>query len=274
MKEIINVDNWNDFKSNINALTSKGKGDAFELLVKCYLKINPSYVSLLKNVWLYDEIPFAIHQRLNLPDRDMGIDLIAETKQGQFWAIQCKYRDNESKQITWREIATFEALAFSNKKISFALLCATSEKITQVVDKQENIGFRTIEVWRHLDKDFFDNARSLLSNRQVKLSPFKPYAHQKRAIKNAAKHFIKAGESRGKLIMPCGTGKSLTAFWIADKIKPEKTIVVVPSLSLLSQTLDVWLRENIARNKEINWMAVCSDETVAESEKDELSVLT
>jgi predicted helicase len=104
MKEIIKANNWSDFKHNITRLTSKGKGDAFELLVKYYLMLDPKYSSLLKNVWLFDEIPTNTHKKLNLPDRDMGIDLIAVTKDGQYWAIQCKYRDNENKQITWREI--------------------------------------------------------------------------------------------------------------------------------------------------------------------------
>ena len=37
MKEIIESNNWYDFKRNISELTSKGRGDAFELLVKYYL---------------------------------------------------------------------------------------------------------------------------------------------------------------------------------------------------------------------------------------------
>ena len=37
--------------------------------------------------------------------------------------------------------------------------------------------------------------------------------------------------------MPCGTGKSLTAFWIAEKMKPKSILIAVPSLALLQQTL-------------------------------------
>lgn len=83
MKEIIESNNWYDFKRNVSELTSKGKGDAFELLVKYYLMLNPKYTSLLEKVWLFEEIPSKLHERLNLPDRDMGIDLIAVTKDGQ-----------------------------------------------------------------------------------------------------------------------------------------------------------------------------------------------
>lgn len=50
MKEIIESNNWYDFKRNVSELTSKGKGDAFELLVKYYLMLNPKYTSLLEKV--------------------------------------------------------------------------------------------------------------------------------------------------------------------------------------------------------------------------------
>ena len=57
----------------------------------------------------------------------------------------------------------------------------------------------------------------------------------KKAIKNAYKHFIKDGESRGKLVLPCGTGKSLTAFWMVEKLDSKRILVAVPSLSLISK---------------------------------------
>ena len=36
------------------------------------------------------------------------------------------------------------------------------------------------------------------------------------------------GKSRGKLIMPCGTGKSLTSYWIAEELKAQTILVAVP----------------------------------------------
>ena len=43
--------------------------------------------------------------------------------------------------------------------------------------------------------------------------------------------------------MPCGTGKSLAAFWIAEKFKSKNIIIAVPSLALIRQTLEVWAKE-------------------------------
>ena len=66
---------------------------------------------------------------------------------------------------------------------------------------------------------------------------------------------------RGQLIMACGTGKTLTALFINEKLAAERTLVLVPSLSLLAQTLREWT----ANTKEgFDFLPVCSDETVAE----------
>ena len=68
--------------------------------------------------------------------------------------------------------------------------------------------------------------------------------------------------------MPCGTGKSLTAFWIAEKMKPKSILIAVPSLALLQQTLKVWTKEYLLNNIEPDWLCVCSDDTVKEEQDD------
>jgi len=116
--------NWDEFKFNLNDLSNKEKGDAFELLVKLYLKTNHKYKSILKNVWLKEsETPQKILDYLNLTSTDRGIDLIAETVEGEFWAIQAKYRSNEGKRLTHRELSTFMTQTFAvGDNIAFGLL--------------------------------------------------------------------------------------------------------------------------------------------------------
>ena len=46
--------------------------------------------------------------------------------------------------------------------------------------------------------------------------------------------------------MPCGTGKSLTAYWIAEALKAKTILVAVPSLALVRQSLTDWTREFLA----------------------------
>ncbi len=42
---------------------------------------------------------------------------------------------------------------------------------------------------------------------------------------------------RGQLITACGTGKTLTALFISEKLAADRSLLLVPSLSLLAQTL-------------------------------------
>jgi len=83
---------WQEFREQLHSLTEKQKGDCFETLTKHFLQLHPEYVTLLSNVWRLEEVPPRIRKYLNLPQPDEGIDLIAETKDRQYWAIQCKYR--------------------------------------------------------------------------------------------------------------------------------------------------------------------------------------
>ena len=55
-------------------------------------------------------------------------------------------------------------------------------------------------------------------------------------------------------------GKTLTSLWIKEALKPKNTIVYVPSLSLLKQTLEEW-----TKHKSLNFSikCVCSDQSVS-----------
>ena len=91
--------NWRSFKSSLFAKTNKEKGDSFELLLKNYLSHIPQYATKLTSVWLLDEVSANINRKLNLPTQDQGIDLICETKDGEYWAFQAKYQQDEHHNI-------------------------------------------------------------------------------------------------------------------------------------------------------------------------------
>ncbi|MGR7027230.1 DEAD/DEAH box helicase family protein [Geodermatophilus sp. URMC 62] len=73
-----------------------------------------------------------------------------------------------------------------------------------------------------------------------------------------------AHRDRGQLHMACGTGKTLTALRLAERLDTELVLVLLPSLSLLAQTLREWLQHAL---DPVGAIAVCSDDTVAESER-------
>lgn len=91
--------------------------------------------------------------------------------------------------------------------------------------------------------------------------------HQRPAL-NAVKHSLITAD-RGKLIMACGTGKTFTSLRIAEELAGSgKTVLFlgVPSLALLSQTLDEWTQDTMIG---IRSFAVCSDSDVGKKKDDD-----
>lgn len=97
--------------------------------------------------------------------------------------------------------------------------------------------------------------------REQKLPRKCPRPHQLEAIEDIAKGFDTA--DRGQLLMACGTGKTLTALYVHERLSAARTLVLVPSLSLLAQTIREWTA-NSAQG--FDFIAVCSDDTVAEAD--------
>jgi len=260
---------WEDFKAYAEAMpNTKSMGDTFEQLTKLYFLINPLYRSMYgDNVWLLDEVPQKDLEYLELPRQDLGIDLIAKCG-SEYHAIQCKYHSNKNKSVGNKEISTFTSLLANKKNLSHGYICSTAINTSGNFNKLEieNISNVLYDTWGTLDKDFFDNARKILNNKKPKEKPFLPKPHQQKAIQNAHKHFIKENNSRGKLIFPCGSGKSLTGFWMMEKLNANSTLVAVPSLSLVKQTLEVYLKQVVAKNKNVKWLCICSDEGIGKSD--------
>lgn len=268
--------NWQEFREQLHSLKEKQKGDCFETLTKHFLQLHPEYVTLLSNVWHLEEVPPRIRKYLNLPQPDEGIDLIAETRDDKYWAIQCKYRDDESTSLSRRELSTFTDLSFNIcKYIELGLVCTNADRFSHKLTLYgERLSFCSGEVWHALDEEFFKRLHELLVGKVVPIKPVKPLTHQVSAIQNAFEHFIHKNNGRGKLISPCGTGKSLTGYWISEKLGGKKILVAVPSLALIRQTLQVWTRESVANKKDMHWIAVCSDESVGDIDRDDIAILT
>ena len=68
------------------SFSEKDKGTRFERLMQAYLKTEPLYKDQLQHVWLWSEFPY----RTEFGGKDTGIDLVAMTHEGDYWAIQCK----------------------------------------------------------------------------------------------------------------------------------------------------------------------------------------
>jgi superfamily II DNA or RNA helicase len=225
------------------------RGKEFEKLTKWWAQNDPIHRRSIKQIWLWDEWP-------DRPGPDIGIDLVAEMTDGTLCAIQAKCHD-PNRDIPKSEIDSFIAAA-SLRKYTHRWLVASTDGLSINAKRALADNHVTTILYSYLDSltEFWPQTLQGIT-RPPQPRKATPRPHQKAAIKDVVEGLQKA--SRGQLIMACGTGKTLTALWITEALKPKTTLVLVPSLSLLSQTLSEW-----AKNTTTEWdyLCVCSDETV------------
>jgi predicted helicase len=248
-------------KFRASSLTEREKGTYFEELIQAYLKNEASYKDLYSNVWTYSD--WAKEQHLD--QRDTGIDLVALTNgTNEYHAIQCKFYDEEYV-VKKADIDSF--FTASGKKIfSHRIIVTTTNNWSEHAEdalQDQNPPVTKI--------DFHD-----LDNSQIDWSQYQPKEavvfkkkkelrdHQKSALTSVVNQFKNV--DRGKLIMACGTGKTFTSLKIAEAEagKGGRVLFLVPSLSLLSQTLTEWTQESATP---LHSFAVCSDSDVGKKRK-------
>ncbi|WP_201408832.1 DEAD/DEAH box helicase [Mycobacterium paraintracellulare] len=233
------------------------RGKQFEHVCKWFLTNDPMYRTTLRKVWLWEEWT----GRWGI---DAGIDLVAEDHDGRLWAIQCKAYKPESS-ITKADVDKF--LAESSRAVfSYRLLIATTDNRHYVArrtmeDQEKKVGFVGLSELLTSEVDWRTNPFDVRPSPPPK--PANPREHQWEAIRNVLKGFTKS--DRGRLIMACGTGKTLTSLFIKEKIAADRTLILVPSLSLLKQTMQVW---TVSRRVPFEPLPVCSDQTVGLSGED------
>ena len=231
------------------------RGAQFEKLCKWLLENHPMYKSTLKQVWLWDDWP----ERWG---KDCGIDLVAQDTDGNNWAIQAKCYDPKYS-VTKQDIDSFLSES-TNTKIQRRLLIATTDGLGSnavgVIKRQhETIPINQLMLSELLEAPIdWPKSLDMLSTGGVKKA-YTPKPYQQIAIDKVTQNL----NDRGQLIMACGTGKTLTALWIAEALKSDTVLVLLPSLLLLSKTLAEWLTHS---KEPFSYLPVCSDDTVAKSE--------
>jgi predicted helicase len=225
------------------------RGRQFERLCAWYLRNAPEYRHKIRQVWLWSEWPGGW-------GADAGIDLVAEDHDGHLWAIQAKAYD-PSYSIKKADADSFLSES-SRSQFSFRVLIATTDHLGSTAR-------RTLDAQREPVTYLL---RSQLELAQVAWPPSftdlrprrpprkKPFPHVRQAITAVGRGF--ADQERGQLIMACGTGKTLAAMWIAERLGSIRTLVLSPSLSLLAQAVREW---SANASEPFEYLAVCSDQT-------------
>ena len=256
----------------------KDKGDLFERLTQIYLQTHPTYRSKIKNVWWCNngELPEQIRRKLNLPETDEGIDLLCETYEGEYWSVQSKYQTNSDIPLNHKKLSTFLSLSFVTAiGISTGLVVHTSTKKVRKSHLMGNTVELGLQHWLDINDDQWDQILEICRGNVLEPPEKRDIRkYQELAIECAKEHFLKNKNKRGKLIMPCGTGKSLIAYWAAQALKVKIVIVALPSLALVKQSLEDWTSEYLAEGVHPEWMAVCSDDSVGKMREADSTVAT
>ncbi len=231
------------------------RGTLFERLVLAYLKNEPTYKNLYKNVWLLKDVP----SEFNISKKDLGVDLVAEQQNGDLVAIQAKF--NKGK-IGKGEINSFVAELGSTYYTRGLIVSTVDEwnsNARATIDKNEKgieiIGLSDLRNSQINWADFsFERPEQTKVKQPKSLRPY-----QLDALESAISYF--KTKDRGQLIMAPGTGKTFTSLKIAEALSKQsdkqfKVLYLVPSIQLLTQTLRGW---NNDTEYTMTSMAVTSD---------------
>jgi len=247
---------WEDIQEKWNKLPPAKRQDLFRGFVQAYLQITPEYTTQLKNVWMAESSPEAIRAKAGVTSH-----LVAETHDHDFWSIPCEYDARKGAQMSDAEAKLLMESAGGKKgSISFHLICTNMERLSHRAKVTSRVAFCGLERWESLSADEIGQIRDHLHHHDRALKPIKPRPHQSEATDDIVDYFEK--KARGKYISTCGSGKSLVGYWVSKELGSKKILITVPSLALIRQTLRVWLRETVAHKQHVDWVCICSDESV------------
>ena len=255
------------------SITEHDKGAKFEKLIKRWFLTDPEYANILEKVWLWDEFP----GKESLGGIDLGIDLVAKTDEGKYWAIQCKcYKEDAvmSKSMVDSFISNANRVFVDDE-----MHTSRFDKMVWV-STSSHWGKNALEATKHQTIQFIPiyanrlqyssvNWKELVEGKQGKealLAGKTIRPHQIEALDKAHEYF--KNHDRGKLIMACGTGKTYTSLKIIENETKGKGMVLfmVPSIALLSQGMQNWTTDSEYKIKPV---CICSDASASRFEDDD-----
>ena len=241
------------------------KGRLFERVMKAYFLKDPLYADRFSDVWLWAEWA---RSRPNFTAKDTGIDLVAKEIDGGYCAIQCKCyapdtrisRDNIDRFIAASARDPFTARMVVDTGREWgenATSAILSLKPACALVRFGDLAGRSFN-WPDL-------VHGVPEDLSFHNKPFKLRPHQETAFKDVIEGF--SDHDRGKLIMACGTGKTLTSLRIAERIAGigGQVLYLVPSISLFAQSMREW-----ATHREIphSYIGICSDTRTGNNSED------
>ena len=248
-----------------NANTQYGKGRLFERLIRSYLLEDPFYKKRFSEVYLWAEWA---DLRPEFDGVDIGIDLVAQERDGGYCAIQCKCYA-EKTRIAKGHLDTFIS-ASARPPFTARMFVDTgsdwSANLRRTLDGLQppcqrisaaDLASRPVR-WPDLS---IEEAEQLDYQQET----FNLREHQREAFDDVTNGFKDV--DRGKLIMACGTGKTFTALRIAEEVAGVggRVLYLVPSIGLFSQAMREWAEQQSVPH---SYIGICSDTRAGKTSED------
>ena len=247
------------------ARSERRKGELFERLMAQYFSEDPIYKERFSQVWLWKQWAA---QRTDYDANDIGVDLVAQERDGGFCAIQCKCYAPDTR-ITKPHIDSF-ITASASKIFTSRIIVDTGGEwgpnalraIDPIRDTCKVIRYSDLERSPFEWPDLRQQAPEQLTYKQ---QSFALKEHQKEAFDDVINGFKKS--DRGKLIMACGTGKTFTSLRIAEEVAGTggRVLYLVPSIGLLSQAMREWAEQKKIPHR---YIGICSDTSAGHTTED------
>lgn len=264
---------WRELESRIELLpTTKEVGDAFEQFVYAYFLIKKQQY-LIDELYMSKDIPDKYLEEYKIAHKrnsDCGVDGLIIRTDGLAVAYQCKFRSGRKKP-SYEELTKFWS---DGRYCDLCCTVANSYELTDLSDKHTQNLSILAQDFDSLDELFFADLHDI-TNAQGDLQQepkhfYSPHDYQKKIIQDVVDGF--AIENRGKIIAACGTGKTLTALWIVERMDLDTVLFLAPSITLVKQTLESWSSQS---HTGFSYLCVCSDNTVSsdvESDESDIKV--
>ena len=250
--------------------TPQERGKAFERLMRQAFRRHPDVYGpqRFKTVWRWMEWPDRLAHGYG---GDIGIDLVAEQTEsagGGLCAIQTKaHIDGRiDKAAVDSFISASAGSAFSARLLVLTATMTAQARtmVEQAVPRCEVLHRSDLESWPVNWAECLDDPARLRFEPRPRHVP-KPF--QKDAVAK-----VLAGlkeQDRGRLVLPCGTGKSVVSLWIAERLvgRGGRVLYLVPSIALMNQTMREWAQQ---RDPDIphRYIGVCSDTRAGHTAED------
>ena len=246
----------------MNATSEKDKGTQFERLTRFFLKNDPLWKSRFSEVWMWANAP-------TNDGADIGIDLVAQDREdNSYWAIQCKCLDDDAT-LDYKSVGTFYGKTGIDGTYPHTMIVTSASRLSSHLETVADSWHTVLIFTDNMAESEIDYSDWIEGKTITTRALKQPREHQRRAIDACLEKF--KTYDRGKLIMACGTGKTITALRLTEEFLQSqgkaggRILFLAPSIALVGQSMREWANQSALP---MECAVVCSDARASSLDED------